>query len=153
MNRPGILKNCQARPLIYYESPRYFYTKEKYPPARIIILCPVTAPPIQEVSKENSGWVSCISSEIPNSNPIRASIASNKPTVRACGCCLRGNLEVIIDRNTTLSIPITISRNVSVRSASHAEGERKVCIISMIRSYHRSVSGLPVLCSTIYSGT
>jgi hypothetical protein len=66
-----------------------------------------------------------------NSKRIRKNIASNKPVVRAFDWSFCGNLDDMIDKNTILSIPNTISRNANVSRAIHALGKRKVSKISI----------------------
>jgi hypothetical protein len=51
--------------------------------------------------------------------------------VRAFGCSFWGNLDDMIDKNTILSIPNTISRKANVSKAIHALGKRKVSKISI----------------------
>ena len=58
-------------------------------------------------------------------------MAAISPIVRAFGCSLAGSLDEIMERNTILSIPNTISRNVSVSKAIHALGNKNVSRISI----------------------
>ena len=77
------------------------------------------------------GWVNFINHEMQNNSNILKNIAQIKPTDRALACCSIGSFDDIIDRNTMLSTPKTISRKVRVSKAIHAEGSKKVSKISM----------------------
>jgi len=58
-------------------------------------------------------------------------MANIRPSERALGCSFCGNFDEIIDKNTILSIPNTISRKANVSKAIHALGKRNVSNISI----------------------
>jgi hypothetical protein len=62
---------------------------------------------------------------IPNKRAILKTIANPKPIFLALGWSLGLSLEDTIEINTILSIPKTISKNVSVSNATHASVEAK----------------------------
>ena len=66
-------------------------------------------------------------------------MAHRRPIVLALGCCSAGSLEDIIDRNTILSIPKTISRKVNVSNAIHADGNKNVSKISIKEKFDSKI--------------
>ena len=81
-------------------------------------------------SRPDSSWPNSVTqgavspmthdSEASSSNRITSARAS--PTTRARACCPAGSLPDRIDRNTTLSMPSTISSSSNVTKASHSSG-------------------------------
>ena len=79
-------------------------------------------PEISSPSTVNQGAVSPISQVSENRSPIRVTIAKASPRIRPRGWRSFGNFDTRIERKMMLSIPRTISRNVSVRNDTHAAG-------------------------------
>src|SRR5215207_8004315 len=74
------------------------------------------------MGKVNSGFVSPMIHVRLISSRIRVISARESPSLRAFGCCSRGNLPARIEMKITLSIPSTISRAVSVKREIHVCG-------------------------------
>ena len=80
-------------------------------------------PEISSLKTVKSGATRLITHVSESSSTIRPNIASASPIVRAFFCWLSGSLPERIEMKTTLSMPSTISRIVSVRRATRASGE------------------------------
>ena len=73
---------------------------------------------VQKLGIVNKSLVSPITQLIVRSKPIRISIARLRPTFRAAACWCLGSFPAKMARNTTLSMPSTISSPVSVSRAT-----------------------------------
>jgi hypothetical protein len=81
---------------------------------------------------KKSGAVSLMIQTTESKSRMRIPIAARSPIRRAGPCCDPGSLLDRIEMKMTLSTPSTISRNVSVMSASRLEEVKNVSMVTAL---------------------